>query len=411
MRRRSFLALLAAGAGCRGNRQPPLARAARFLWEQQAGDGGWHSRTYGLLRSGQALTPFVLDALLQIPREIYAPRAGGADRGIDRGIDRAIDFIRRHTQPEGALGLAQAGIPDYPNYATALAVSALVRARRADWREIAGPMLGYLRRQQFTEQNGWTREHPAYGAWGMGGLPRTPPDTGHVDLSMTRYVLEALRAAGPTEPGGHPTEPGGHPTEPGGHPSGSAAAFACAQVYVERCQNWDPRQADAADGGFFFSTTEFDTNKAGQEGEGAGARFRSYGTTTADGILALVAIGCPAGHPRVVSAGRWLAARHRDMRAPGFVGDAYQRWPGGLAFYYAAASAQAFRALGADAGDGVTRALLRMQRADGSWANPENLVKEDDPLIATGFAVRALAAGQSRASSPERAGPLPFAKD
>jgi hypothetical protein len=30
----------------------------------------------------------------------------------------------------------------------------------------------------------------------MGGGRRTPPDTGHVDLSMTRYVLEALRDAG-----------------------------------------------------------------------------------------------------------------------------------------------------------------------------------------------------------------------
>lgn len=35
--------------------------------------------------------------------------------------------------------------------------------------------------------------------------------------------------------------------------------------------------------------------------------------------------------------------------------------------------------------------LLRTQRSDGSWVNPQNLVKEDDPLIATGFAVRALA--------------------
>jgi hypothetical protein len=28
--------------------------------------------------------------------------------------------------------------------------------------------------------------------------------------------------------------------------------------------------------------------------------------------------------------------------------------------------------------------LKRTQRADGFWANQENLVKEDDPLIATG---------------------------
>ena len=30
------------------------------------------------------------------------------------------------------------------------------------------------------------------------------------------------------------------------------------------------------------------------------------------------------------------------------------------------------------------------QRADGSWRNAEKLVKEDDPLIATAFAVSAL---------------------
>jgi hypothetical protein len=46
--------------------------------------------------------------------------------------------------------------------------------------------------------------------------------------------------------------------------------------------------------------------------------------------------------------------------------------------------------LGVDPGPGVTDALKRTQRADGAWANPEKLVKEDDPLIATAFAVRAL---------------------
>jgi len=78
------------------------------------------------------------------------------------------------------------------------------------------------------------------------------------------------------------------------------------------------------------------------------------------------------------------------MAVPGFVGEAYQRWPQGLAFYYAASSGAAFGALGVDPGPSVTDALKRTQRADGSWANPEKLVKEDDPLIATAFAVRAL---------------------
>src|SRR5713226_1001968 len=124
--------------------QPALARAATYLWSQQAGDGGWHSHTYGLLRSGQALTPFVLEALLQVPEGAYPMPRGG--------VDRAIAFIRKNTRSDGALGVADEIVPGYPNYATALAVSALNR-RLAGWETQLGSMAAYLRSQQFTEQN------------------------------------------------------------------------------------------------------------------------------------------------------------------------------------------------------------------------------------------------------------------
>ena len=52
--RRAFLLTLAAAACSRAsNNGSPLQRAAEFLWAQQAEDGGFHSSTYGLLRSGQ----------------------------------------------------------------------------------------------------------------------------------------------------------------------------------------------------------------------------------------------------------------------------------------------------------------------------------------------------------------------
>ncbi len=152
--------LLIAQAACVHSGRTPAERAADYLWSQQASDGGWHSSTYGLLRSGQSLTPFVLDALLE------------ADPRPSARVDRAIDFIRRHTNAEGAVGLADDDFPDYPNYATALAVR--VFARRGLQ---AGPMVTYLRAQQFTEQNGWRPADPAYGAWGMGGERRRPPET------------------------------------------------------------------------------------------------------------------------------------------------------------------------------------------------------------------------------------------
>src|ERR1700676_3244791 len=82
-------------------------------------------------------------------------------------------------------------------------------------------MAEYLRAQQFTEQHGWHPVDPVYGAWGMGGGRRMPPDTGHVDLSMTRYVLEALRDAGVPA---------------------SDRMFEQALMFLERCQNFDPKQ-------------------------------------------------------------------------------------------------------------------------------------------------------------------------
>jgi len=320
MQRRAFLLATLGAAAC--GRRDALSRAARWLWSEQADDGGWHSKTYGLLRSGQSLTPFVLDALLSVPHEAAL-------------VDKAFDFLKRNFNTEPV---------DYPNYAAGLAVRVAGRLKRnvPEW-------ITYLRSQQFTEENGWTRSDPAYGAWGMGGDRRRPPEPGHVDLAMTRYVLEGLAAAGV---------------------SSSDPAMKKTQVYLDRCQN--------ADGGFFFSTVNLDTNKAGD----AGGKYRSYGTTTCDGLLALLAAGVSPNDPRIVRAHAWLKKNHLEERAPGFDFEpARMGWSDGLRFYYAAAVTRAMPEL---------PVILPPQQPDGSFSNANNLVKEDDPLVATAFALRVL---------------------
>ena len=92
---------------------------------------------------------------------------------------------------------------------------------------------------------------------------------------------------------------------------------------------------------------------------------------------------------RVVAAERLPAGHRPGMDVPGFVGPAYDQWPRGLL----RREREAMGALRADSVARVTDSLRRLQRSDGSWGNAENLVKEDDPLIASAFAVRALAAG------------------
>ena len=137
--RRTFLLFTLAAAGCsRPTPTGPLRRAAEYLWRQQASDGGFHSSTYGLLSSGQSLTPFVLNALLDVPDSVV-PRPDGA-------IDRALGFIRKNTNSDGALGLMDESSVDYPNYASALAVTVMAKVRAPE-RDIA-PMVEQLRERE-----------------------------------------------------------------------------------------------------------------------------------------------------------------------------------------------------------------------------------------------------------------------
>ena len=242
------------------------------------------------------------------------------------------------------------GDADYPNYATALAVDAMVTAQRRSRTADIAPMVARLRAEQFGEANGWTPEHTAYGGWGMGGTVRRPPDAGHVDLSMTRFVLEALRASG---------VPGSDPV------------MTRARMFLRRSQNHD--------GGFCFSPVMPALNKAGQSADG----FVSYGTTTADGVLALRASGLSDSDDRIASAIEWLDRNHQPDRVPGFDEreSPQQSWSTGLRFYYAAAISRVRP---------HQPVLLPEQADDGSFRNANGRVKEDDPLIATAFAIHVL---------------------
>jgi len=304
MRRRTFL------AACCAKPSTPLARGIAYLQRKQSRDGAWRSETYGLLRDGFSLTPFVANALM--------------DAGASPG--RAIEFIERHALQFG---------DDYPCYSAALSVKALARVKRP-----APKLVDWLRGQQLVEHNGWRPGDAAYGAWGIGGPRRRAPHPGHVDISMTRYVVEGLAAAGlkPSDP-----------------------SIRAARVFIERCR--------AVDGGYLFSPVVVDANKAG---DGTG-----YGTATADAALTLQAAGGDPSH-----ALRWLRANDRAGLSPGFASEARQRYAEGLRYYWAASRRQAL---------GVSTDLAQLQRADGSWRNDEPLVKEDDPLIATAFAVTAQA--------------------
>ncbi len=359
----------------RSEAETMLADACAFLWAMQGEDGGWHSATHGLLRGGQAWTPFVLHALLKAPDGDCATPAPG--------VERALDFIRNHVNEAGALGLADPDVLEYPNYATAYALRVFARHGEAADGPLVEKMTAYLRGQQFVEHRGLGPDAAAYGSWGFGeqGLP--PGRTGHVDLSHTRRVLHALYDAGHDDP----------------------ATFRRAEAFLRWVQKHpaDPRLRAAGfdsliyDGGFYASPVVPGVNKSAPEPDAPGGLplYQSYATATCDGLLALLAARVDRDDERVQAAIRWLRA-HPELAFPeGIPQDHPAQWHRVLFYYHLNVRAEVYDALAWPGSwrDEMVRALAGKQHDDGSFANPYGAAnKENDPLLATAMVVQVLSA-------------------
>lgn len=351
-----------------------LKNACRYLWEKQAPDGGWHSETYGILKGGQAWTPFVLFALLDVPDDIYMKD--------EAKIERALNFIRTHANGAGVLGVADPDVLEYPNYATAYALRVLVGHGKETDRPLIEKMKKYLSSQQFVERRGFTHDNLVYGSWGFGETNLPPQTPGFVDLSHTRRILQALREAGHDD----------------------HFAFDKARVFLGLLQKHPTEsrtQPDADgtdpvrvryDGGFYFSPVVLARNKGGRDVDSTGhdLSFRSYATATCDGALALLAAGCAPDEEPVQAALQWLYRHPALDRPQGIPEDGPEQWHRVMFFYHLLVRSEVYSAFSIQGTwpREMTNLLETRQRADGSFSNPYGeLNKEDDPLLATAMVV------------------------
>ena len=359
----------------------PLGDSCRWLWNQQTEDGGWHSQHYGLLKSGQAYTPFILHTLLEVPESI-CPRPAGA-------VERALQFIRRNTNAAGVIGMSDPDVLEYPNYSTAYALLCFLKIDPTD--PLVGRMADYLQRQQYRETRGFPDDHPAHGGWGFGGT-LSDGQPGHMDLAHTRRVLQALNAADRL------------------HRDAGQAAERFLRL-VQRhptCQRAQPqldpdhsRSETVAlyDGGFYFSPVVLAANKGRVERETEQPYLRSYASATCDGVLSLLQAGVTAEDERVQKAIEWLMLHPQIDYPAGVPTDHPEPWGEASHFYHLAVRAEANRALQIK-GDWQQRIrdhLVELQRDDGHFVNQSSpLMKEDDPLLATTLAVIALVQSSQR---------------
>ena len=362
-----------------------MRKVCAYLWTQQKPDGSWRSDMHGLLKGGQAYTSFLLWYLLQVPHDVYQKSNEKAGKGLA--------YLRRQVQKSGVVG-ADAFVLEYPNYATAYTLLVLARFGNSSDKDRVMAMQTYLIQQQWTTQRGITPKHPAYGGWGFGETRLAEGEVGHVDLSNTRRILEALQASQKIS-----TLPENTKFE----------VYKMASSFLSICQKspeetrLQPNLSDTIknkptpyDGGFYYSPAVLGANKAKiADGNAQYApHIRSYATATADGLIALKATGLPTDAKAVQNALKWLEKYSSWGYPEGIPTTDKDQWHTVMVLYHINSRAEAYKSVGKlEWKDIAWNALRKFQQSNGSFANVAGARnKEDDPLLGSALALGALIA-------------------
>ncbi len=328
-----------------------------WLAQQQADDGSWSNPRF------PALSALPLEAFL-----------GGSHAENAAIIKKACDFLLSNAQDDGGI-YVPALIPGrggLSTYNTAVCMTALHASGRPDYLPVI------LRARRFVADSQLSGDDEHAGGFGY-GKSRFRRST---DLMVTMHALEAMYRTRAAEDS---------------RPSGSAQATLNEETvsYISSMQNREDSGSDNA-GGFYYGPGKSGAGKSvNAEGE---VIFRSYGSMTYAGLLALIYADVSRKDPRVVSAFGWAKAHWSLDENPG-LGD-----QGMYFFYYVLAKALAaygqdrFETAGGQAVEWKTalaEKLLELRTPDPEtgmhyWVNENGRYWENNPVLVTSYALLAL---------------------
>jgi squalene-hopene/tetraprenyl-beta-curcumene cyclase len=334
-------------------------RALAYLRSSQTHEGRWgNPRTPGI-------TGVVLTGVLQ------TGKLGPDDPMVERGLK----YIESLINPQAGHIAGKDATIHLQNYVTCVNVLALTSAHRDSYKAVVADAARFLRKLQWDEGEGVSRDNDFYGGAGYDSKSRP-------DLSNTQLFLDALVAAG----------------VPRDDP-----AFKNAMVFVSRCQNFKgEHNRDLAwagkinDGSFIYSAAKGGSTKVVDEPQADGS-LPGYGSMTYAGIKSLIYCGVSPNDDRIKKARAWIEKNYTLERNPGMP-EPRAQW--GLYYYYHT-MAKCLSVMGVDEvkdADGNTHnwradmiaALARRQRPDGSWVNKQDHWMEGNPDLVTGYALMAL---------------------
>lgn len=361
-----------------GQESGTLKKAIQWLVAQQDESGAFKSKHYGAMKQGAAMTSLALYSLSMTSDECR--------ENHKVAIKKAFDFLMPGTKARGRVANPDGSL-DHPVYSTAML---LVAAHRLEYEidpELATNLLDFLIRSQCVEGRGFKPLNPNYGGWDVIGPDVMAGKTSGTNVSVARFVLEAFSCIVPVK------------DEP---------TLAIDETIIERVRESRQRALDwlkrlhqeSSDGGFHFSAQPGSAlNKSRSDDD----KPKSYGSATCDGLLALHFAG-DSNSKFYKSAKTWINSKTTAADIGGFENQKDSGWPAALQYYYLQSLAIATKSISdndwqlddkLDAVENIIELNAKLDEAqheDGRFENKSALMRENDPLIATSFAIIALSA-------------------
>ncbi|MFK7769112.1 MAG: prenyltransferase/squalene oxidase repeat-containing protein [Mariniblastus sp.] len=339
-----------------------IAAGLTFLMRQQADDGAWHSQHYGSMRQGAAVTAFALYSISHLPDEARAPHV--------EGFKKAVDFLKLGIEKRGCVS-APDGSMDYPVYSTALILTVHKKLDIGLTATQVKRMVQFLLDSQCNESRGFTPDNANLGGWDILGPGSTEGKTAGANVSVTFYVLEALSL---------------YQADKIFKDDRVKTSIAAARTWCDLIV-----KTSSTDGFYFTSEIRSNLNKAGWAKD---EQPRVYGTATCDGLGILLHTGSEKDSEAVKQTLAWLVKNRQVDQVPGFT-DEESNWPSSLRFYYLTALSRSLNLFEPDFAikqrKSIAQLLVDSQAKTGFWKSDFNQMRENDPLIATSFALIALA--------------------
>jgi len=342
-----------------------IKRGLDWLASNQRENGAWSSEDYPSL-TALALWPFLL--------------SDHPDR--EKVIDKAVEFILSYVQEDGGIYKQVKGVKGggLSNYNTAICMTVLHLTGRP---ELTKTVLAARKFIAGTQHFG---DDEYKGGFGYD----KSTDRAYTDLLNTFYSAEAMKATADAED-----------LRPKGEKKVDIDWSATVK-FIETIQNKGEAGADE-EGGFFYMPGQ---SKAGEITNAAGkVYFRSYGSMTYVGMLALMYADVSPDDTRIRSAMDWASKHWTLDENPGMGSE-------GQFFFYNIISkcmnAMNRETIATESGEVIkwrtelAEKLIEMQKTDpktghGYWTNDNNRFWESDPILVTGYTILALelAAGET----------------